>query len=154
MNVSVPTPLFMSEPVPLITVSNLPAADWSNSSSAALAIAPGRLAAEPMSRPAEIVVPPEKELLPESVSVPPPCFVSDPVPEIAPAIARLSARLTTSEALFVMSPEPSNPLVPPLPNWSTPAEIVVLPELEWLPVIASVPVPVFTNAPEPVISPE
>ena len=59
VKVSAPEPLFVSEPVPPITDAKLPDASWANSSSAALAIAPGRLAVEPMSRPAEMAVVPE-----------------------------------------------------------------------------------------------
>ena len=59
MNVTAPEPVFVTEPVPLIAEAKLPEASWANSSSAALAIAPGRLVVEPISRPAEMVVVPE-----------------------------------------------------------------------------------------------
>src|SRR4029079_4272951 len=84
--------------------------------------------------PALTVVAPLYVLAPVSVSVPAPSFVNAPVPLIALATANESLRLNVRAALFTTAPVPSVPIVPPLPIWSVPAEIVVVPPYVFAPV--------------------
>jgi hypothetical protein len=62
----------------------------------------------------------------ESVVVPGPIRLTDPEPEIFPANVAASERLNASPALLVTSPT-IEPVAPPLPSCSVPAEIVVPP---------------------------
>ena len=67
-------------------------------------------------------------LLPVSVSVPAPSFVTAPVPEIMVDTVRASLRLMANVPLLVMPlVEEIAPLVPPAPICSVPALIVVAP---------------------------
>ena len=63
----------------------------------------------------------------DKVTVPLPCWVKLPVPEITLAIEMSSDRLKINEALLTTLPAPNVPLVPPLPICSAPAEMVVVP---------------------------
>jgi hypothetical protein len=59
----------------------------------------------------------------------------------------VSVRLNTSAALSVTAPVPSVPDVPPLPIWSVPPLIVVVPVYELAPPRTSVPVSILVSAP-------
>ena len=61
-------------------------------------------------------------LVPVSVSVPPPCFVTAPVPLMMPEYVEASERLKISVPLFVSVETSSTPDVPPTPIWSVPPE--------------------------------
>jgi len=54
-------------------------------------------------------------------------LVTLPVPLITLAMVSASLRLKASVPLLVTLPEPSEPLVEPLPTWRVPAPIVVPP---------------------------
>ena len=110
--------------------------------------------------PAVSIVPPVYELLPVSVSVPDPSFVSEPEPLMTTDELEVPERLKTSAPLFVRlnSSVPlytrllaSHPVVPPVPIWRVPPGCrfmvpylpcdSVPPTDTSPPVIVSVPVP-------------
>jgi hypothetical protein len=67
-------------------------------------------------------------LVPLSVSVPLPFFVRAPVPEMILESVIESLRLKTSVPLLVIALlEEMEPVVPPVPIWSVPALMVVVP---------------------------
>ena len=80
--------------------------------------------------PLDTVMPPEKLFAAPSVSMPLPSFARPPAPDTVPPYVRLSERLKARAAplptLTGLESE-SEPVVPPLPIWSTPAETVVVP---------------------------
>ena len=56
-----------------------------------------------------------------------PAWVNVPVPEIALATVKAFDRLTLRAALLMTAPEPSVPVVPPVPTCSVPPLMVVVP---------------------------
>ncbi len=74
-----------------------------------------------------MIVVPVNVLVPPNSSVPLPVCCTLPLPEIAAVkLAALSERSKTSRPLSTMFPL-SQPVEPPLPNWSVPGPIVVPP---------------------------
>ena len=81
-------------------------------------------------------------MLPLRTVIPTPACVTLPDPLMLLPRVSVSLRFITSEALFTTEELPRFPFVPPLPTWSTPAEIVVTPEKPLLsPVRMEVPEP-------------
>ena len=80
-----------------------------------------------VSVPAETSVAPVKSLAPESVRLLAESFVKPPVPVILLAKVRSSLRLMAKVPALVTSPAAIEPVVPPSPNCSVPAAIVVPP---------------------------
>ena len=68
-----------------------------------------------------------KLLLAVRVVVPAPAWVTSPVPLIVLPMVNASLRFTTSELLSTTAPLPRVPVVTPLPTWSVPPEILVVP---------------------------
>ena len=62
-------------------------------------------------------------LVPVSVNVPPPCFVTAPVPLMMPEKVEASERLKMSVPLLVSVETHRTPVVPPVPIWSVPPEL-------------------------------
>ena len=60
-------------------------------------------------------------MLPVNVSVPAPCFVTEPEPLMMPEYVEASERLKTSVPLLVRSVARTPPVVP-VPIWSVPPE--------------------------------
>ena len=103
-----------------------------------------------------------RALVPVSVSVPPPCFVTAPEPLMMPEKVEASERLKMSVPLFVRALTPSTPLAPPTPIWSVPPEfrlIVPAPPCESVPAtdtrppfMVSVPVPASPTSRLPLLA--
>jgi len=72
---------------------------------------------------------PAKVLSAATVSKPLPCCVRVPDPEMPLGATIVSLRLKASvePAAIDTAPLPSEPVAPPLPTWSVPAEMVVSP---------------------------
>ena len=75
---------------------------------------------------------------------PSPVMKTAPLPLIAPENDTASERLNSSSPLLTMFDATTAPLVPPLPTWSTPREIVMGPPLA-VPVTRRMPGPDFTK---------
>ncbi len=75
-SVSVPLPIWVSEPLPEITLANVPLLFWSNTSEALSMMLPCRLCVLPCSVPPLTSVPPPYVLAPVSTTVPGPLTVS------------------------------------------------------------------------------
>ena len=125
---------------PLLIVSVLPAAEEKVLDAASRTV------------PAFASSPPAKLLPLERVNVPEPSMMTLPGPEMLDAV-KLPVRLNRSVPLFTTLPEPSEPVAPPLPTCSVPAEIVVPPEYVLAPAMVKVPAPDFVRAPVPEIAP-
>ena len=93
-------------------------------------------------------------MAPESVRVLAESFVKPPVPVILLAKVRSSLRLMAKVPALVTSAAAIEPVVPPLPNCSVPAEIVVPPPKVLAPVRMSVPAVALVRLPaEPEMMP-
>ena len=149
---SVPTPCFVSEPVPLMTSPSVRSFERLTTRPAVFksAIGPATLPAVPPSPraivPPVTVVSPVYVLALVSVSVPAPAFVTAPLPEITAPNANESERLNARTALFVMSPA-TEPVVEPLPIANVPPVIVVPPSYVLAFVSVSVPEPLLVSEP-------
>jgi hypothetical protein len=99
------------------------------------------------------VTPPEKLLLPASVSGAGPFTNTGPLPPIAPANTCGLGLAKTSATLFVTRPGTEPLLLAPSPNCSVPPEMVV-PPVKVLVVLLStnVPGPATTRLPEPLMA--
>ena len=98
------------------------------------------------------MTPPEKLLLPDSVSGEGPLTNTAPLPPIAAANVCGCGLANTIAPLFVTALASEPLLLAPSPNWSVPPEIVV-PPLKLLLVLVSVRFPgPMATLPEPVIA--
>ena len=102
--------------------------------------------------PAATVVTPENVLVPAKLSVPEPTCVSEPEPEITPAIVPLTVELKTSEPELLMLPV-YEPLLNELDTINAPAGAIVTdPAYAFAPLNLSVP-PLSTSPPAPESTP-
>ena len=149
-------PDFVTAPVPEMDPENVTVSLRLKVSCPLLTTLPGTApAAAPtptVRPPPEIVVKPPYELSPVRVSVPSPCFVKAPVPDTTPPYVRSVERLNRSVALLVTFPA-IDPVAPPSPTESVPAEMVVPPVKVFVADNVSTLAAFIVNDPLPEIAP-
>src|SRR5688572_5710560 len=109
---------------------------------------PCRLVDVPIRMPPDTVVPPPYVFAPDSVRVPVPALVNEPVPLMTPPYVPANAWSNLNAALFRMFP--CRLVVVPV---KMPADTVVPPPYVFAPDSVRFPVPYFDNVPVPLITP-
>ena len=116
-------------------------------------VAPSAPVLPAFSTPDTIVIGPENVFAPDKVKVPGALICTAPVPAITFENVVVSLRSSTSVPLLVTMPEPSKPVVPPLPTSIVPLLIVVPPEYVLVLVIPTVFEPFIVSVVFPPIAP-